>query len=323
MCIRDRYSSDAITWTNVGADTGTWYGVTYGNGKFVAVGYINTQVMYSSDGINWTGASAASADYWQSVTYGNGKFVATSLVSGSFGSVGKFMYSSDGINWLPLTPRENESYSGITYGNGKFVAVSSSGTYRVNYLIDDIGKNFSFDGLGSYIRLEKSLNNLYKKYFDKITIESWTKLHTNASGGDTIISKTGYELNAIGESYDLRWTGSGTYLRFEVEEVGNNDKFKELEYTPDVSIQHDWLHICATYDGNYGMLYLNGEPVAQGFLYNRHTDWEWRIGKSRYGNIDAWRPFRGLMSVIRLYSRALTDSEIKQNFNSIKSRYGY
>ena len=277
--------------------------------------------MYSSDGINWlsvTGISTAIQwNNWYSVIYGNGYFVTISS------SNSQIMYSSDGINWLPLISRENNAWFDVTYGNGKFVAVSSDGTNRVNYLIDDIGKNFSFDGLGSSIKLEKSFHNPYKKYFDKITIESWTKLHTNASGGDTIISKSGYELNAIDESYELRWSGNGTKLHFAVEEVPNNDKFKELEYIPDVSIQHDWLHICATYDGNYGMFYLNGEPVAEGFLYNRHTDWPWVIGKGRYGNLTNYRPFRGLMSVIRLYSRALTDSEIKQNFNSIKSRYGY
>ena len=319
---RVMYSSDAITWISASAaEANGWWSVTYGNGKYVAVSNSGTnRVMYSSDGINWvsvTGISSAIiTNSWWGVTYGNGYFVAVS-------SSNQMIYSPDGINWLPLIAREDVNWNDITYGDGKFVAVAEGGTYRVNYLIDDIGKNFSFDGLGSSIKLEKSLHNPYQKYFDKITIESWTKLHTNASGADTIISKSGYELNAIGYSYDLRWSGNGTKLHFEVEEVGNNDKFKELEYIPDVSIQHDWLHICATYDGNYGMFYLNGEPVAEGFLYNRHSDWEWRIGKGRYGNLTNYRPFRGLMSVIRLYSRALTDSEIKQNFNSIKSRYGY
>ena len=34
--------------------------------------------MYSTDAINWTSASAAEANTWYSVTYGNGKFVAVS-----------------------------------------------------------------------------------------------------------------------------------------------------------------------------------------------------------------------------------------------------
>ena len=40
MCIRDR-------------DTNDWQGVTYGNGRYVAVGY-GGYIAYSIDGVNWT-----------------------------------------------------------------------------------------------------------------------------------------------------------------------------------------------------------------------------------------------------------------------------
>ena len=59
------YSTDGINWTTASSPSGAnyWYSVTYGNGKFVAVGYNGTySVMYSTDAINWTGATAANSN---------------------------------------------------------------------------------------------------------------------------------------------------------------------------------------------------------------------------------------------------------------------
>jgi hypothetical protein len=47
---------------------GSWYGVTYGNGKFVAIN--SNEAIYSTDGINWTATTMPSSVYWRSVTYG-------------------------------------------------------------------------------------------------------------------------------------------------------------------------------------------------------------------------------------------------------------
>jgi hypothetical protein len=98
-----------------------WFGVTYGNGLFVAVaGSGTSKVMTSPDGINWTARSAPSSN-WTSVTYGNGLFVAV----GSTGS-NRVMTSPDGINWTARTAATANSWRSVTYGNGLFVAVALS-----------------------------------------------------------------------------------------------------------------------------------------------------------------------------------------------------
>jgi len=90
------YSTDGINWTSVAnlPTSTTWYGVTYGNGKFVAIG--NEATAYSTDGISWTAgnmsALSGSARKWKTITYGNGKFVAA-------GDLAYTSYSTDGINW--------------------------------------------------------------------------------------------------------------------------------------------------------------------------------------------------------------------------------
>ena len=66
-------------WTSqTSAADNSWYGVTYGNGLFVAVSYTGTgnRVMTSPDGITWTSRTSAADNDWFGVTYGNGLFVA-------------------------------------------------------------------------------------------------------------------------------------------------------------------------------------------------------------------------------------------------------
>jgi hypothetical protein len=104
-----------------------WTGVTYGNGKFVAVGSTSTGA-YSTDGINWQKITLPAN--MTGVTYGNGKVVAV-------GSTSTGAYSTDGINWTATT-LPSGSWKGIAYGNGKFVATSTSNTNNAMYSADGI-----------------------------------------------------------------------------------------------------------------------------------------------------------------------------------------
>ena len=114
--------------TAVAAASNSWYDITYGDGKYVAISYDGTyRVMYSTDAINWSAATVAQY-FWLSVTYADNKFVAV----GSSGDH-RVMYSSNGINWTTVEAAQSNSWRSITYGNGKFVAVSSNGNNRIQY----------------------------------------------------------------------------------------------------------------------------------------------------------------------------------------------
>ena len=123
------YSTDGITWKySTMPASRSWRSVTYGNGKFVAVSY-STTAAYSTDGITWTATTMPVSGDWCSVTYGNGKFVAVACDSN------KGAYSTDGITWVETTLSASKEWHSVTYGNGKFVAValdSSSGAYSTD-----------------------------------------------------------------------------------------------------------------------------------------------------------------------------------------------
>jgi hypothetical protein len=99
--------------------------ITYGNGKFVAVGRLSTSQagLYSSDGINWSVSLLPAITNWHSIAYGNGMFIATPYTLTPESGPGNIIaLSSDGINWTSLTLeidslRDNQ----IIYADGKFV----------------------------------------------------------------------------------------------------------------------------------------------------------------------------------------------------------
>jgi len=118
-------SPDGINWT--GASAGTLqdrYGVAFGNGTCVAVGY-NGTILSSPDAVTWTSRRSTNNQFLVGVTYANGLFVVVGFPQ--FGGSPIILTSSDGINW---TSRTNPSIGGlwsVTYGGGTFVAVGDSG----------------------------------------------------------------------------------------------------------------------------------------------------------------------------------------------------
>ena len=105
---------------------GNYHGVTYGGGKFVAVGD-GGKYATSSDGNNWTtGTTSFPGGSWSSVVYGDGKFVVVADDGAT-----RVMTSTDGINWESRTATSHTGWFSVTYGNGIFVAVAEVGVTRV------------------------------------------------------------------------------------------------------------------------------------------------------------------------------------------------
>ena len=120
------YSSpDAITWTQrvpgSGPGTGNFRGISYANGRFVAVGLIANPVTYSDDGITWSTPTTTPTGSCQDVAYGNGIWVAV-------GSARTRISSDNGVTWSTgVTDAALTNALGVTFGNGLFCIVGASG----------------------------------------------------------------------------------------------------------------------------------------------------------------------------------------------------
>ncbi len=72
----------------------------------------------------------------------------------------------------------------------------------------------------------------------------------------------------------------------------------------------EWLHFAGVYDGDKGILYINGVNVGE-MPGGGNIAGDWALGARIGYNIDNARPFTGLMDEFSLWKRALTEEEIK------------
>ncbi len=115
-------STDLQTWTALEtASDEPLFSITYGNGRFVAVGN-NGTVLTSDDGLEWTARDSGTESNLTGVAYGNGYFVA---VGRNLSYIG---ISPDGINWTEPdhVPAITEGLSDVVFADGRFVAVGST-----------------------------------------------------------------------------------------------------------------------------------------------------------------------------------------------------
>jgi hypothetical protein len=109
------------SWSTAGySGLDAFYAVTYGNGKFVAVGN-NGMIETSTNGINWTSRTSNTTADLYGIAYG---FQTYTVV----GENGTALTSTDGINWTLRATGTGNKFYGITYGNVWFTAVGVNGT---------------------------------------------------------------------------------------------------------------------------------------------------------------------------------------------------
>src|SRR6266481_7974095 len=104
------------TWRNPEPQGFPLNGVTYANGRFVAVGGANT-IIVSTNGSDWRVVRSNKFGDLYGVTFGNGRYVAV----GSGGE--NLVVSDDGENWEPRPSSTSNTLFSVTYANGTFVAV--------------------------------------------------------------------------------------------------------------------------------------------------------------------------------------------------------
>ena len=81
--------------SNMIVGSNNWNAITYGNGKYVAVGE-KGYVTMSTNGVDWSTPKQVGSKVWHAITYANGKFVAVGG-SGYSGQKAFVTYSTNGI----------------------------------------------------------------------------------------------------------------------------------------------------------------------------------------------------------------------------------
>jgi photosystem II stability/assembly factor-like uncharacterized protein len=125
-------NNNGLTWSSKDIDSPPLWGITYANGKFVAVGGGNNIYISEDKGANWSSEELETAYNLYGIAYGNSTLVAV-------GNQGKILTKTDGctitnpeidICWKPKT-FGTDSLQGVAFGNvgtGRFIAVGMNGT---------------------------------------------------------------------------------------------------------------------------------------------------------------------------------------------------
>src|SRR5689334_17577116 len=92
-----------------------------GNGLYVRVVELSSDVLLSHDGTRWARHSSGIPNSLYSVAFGHGRFVAV-------GNEGALVTSADGAHWKRGFSRTDDRLRSIVFAKGQFVAVGYSGT---------------------------------------------------------------------------------------------------------------------------------------------------------------------------------------------------
>lgn len=174
--------------------------------------------------------------------------------------------------------------------------------------------SITFDGVNDYI----SVGNFPNSSLPSGSIVAWIK---PSSGGLTFQQIAGKRTvgSAGGFDYMLDLSTTGRNLRGL---ISNATTFNMI--TGNTTLSYEvWYNAAFTWGGAFINIYLNGvldaTPVSQTITVSSSSTNPFDIGIARD---TPSRYFVGSISNTLLYNRALSASEVQQNFNALKSRYG-
>jgi PKD repeat protein len=161
------------------------------------------------------------------------------------------------------------------------------------------GRALQFDGRDDWVTIEHSASLGLAK---AMTLEAWVFPTARLSGSPTVLLKerSGGLAYALDANSDAMAKPSSTI------NAGGADR--QLAAGPQLPV-NTWTHLAATYDGSTQRLYVNGQlagsrPQAGTIVA---SDGKLRIGGSSIANDEH---FTGYVDEVRVYNRALTQSEI-------------
>jgi len=176
------------------------------------------------------------------------------------------------------------------------------------------GGSIVFDGVDDYVTISPiSINN---SITDKITIETF--LNSNDLSN---YAQIGGGQDNTGTRYTAAFNSSALtagVFGFDLEATSGQVRL----YTTSTYSTGIWIHLVGTYDGTTARLYVNNilEDTDSGTSGNV-VDFD-SVLLGRDISLAAGRVFNGRMSLYRIYNRALSATEVRQNYNATKTRFG-
>jgi hypothetical protein len=213
-----------------------------------------------------------------------------------------------------------ETYPGVgtnvqnLVGTGLTGTLTNSPTYSTNS-----GGSIFLDGTNDYI----SVSNNSSLQPTNLTLEIWFKLDvvlaSQPTGFPLLLDK--YSLSSL-TGYRILFEKSADELQFTVFDSVQDNKVAITGAGSKLSTT--WNCVQGTFDGNTTKIYLNGvlqQTLTRTFSVSYNNE-DLYLG-TYYAVSDGFQHYiNAYMGNLRIYNRALSQSEISQNFNAARNRFG-
>lgn len=202
-------------------------------------------------------------------------------------------YVSGSTTWTDLSPNQNTGTltNGPTFSSTNGGAIVFDGTN--DYV--DCGTNLSFTTTG-------------------FSICAWV-YPTSATSYRTVFNK-GNGTTAAGSQYELLSSFNGSNkFQFDVFIGGARTDTA----SPSTYALNKWYYVCGTRSGSLNTLYENGVSTNTVTIAGTLNT---TANTTKIGIAGSTLPFSGNIAIAQIYNRALSASEILQNYNATKIRFG-
>lgn len=187
-------------------------------------------------------------------------------------------------------------------------------TITANSLTYASDNTFSFNGTSDYCQIPYTQSNP-----NNYTVEAWIYNTANSSdtniGRQIVMAYNGYN----GWIFSLN--GLSSYLQLRAHNYNLSSTAYNLSYGTGLSL-NTWYYVAGTDNGTTVNLYVNGVSVASTASVTATTNGVITTTIGAWPGASTAVYFTGKIPITRIYSRGLTASEISQNFNATRGRYG-
>lgn len=183
-------------------------------------------------------------------------------------------------------------------------------TITANSLTYASDSTFTFNG-GSHLAIP---NNAVFNMTTGLTIESWVKFDGNS---DDFI----FEKGDVNTQYSL--FSHSTDIVFRTYHAGDGGYHTQNPEKSAVGITNGvWVHIVGSWDGYTKRIFVNGELKNEVAKSGALVTTAQGASVGRFGGTTTGYYFNGSIAKVMVYNRGLTASEVKDNFNAHRGRYG-
>lgn len=182
------------------------------------------------------------------------------------------------------------------------------------------GGVFTFDGSNDYIRTfydpPEYAGRAIPDIFSAFTIESWCR--PNHTGADRTL--WGAYDSQGGSLLYIDVDGAGVGFDWVVRTAGG---MKRIGTNLSNVTLNEWHHVVATFDATDLRLYVNNSlqgTVSTGAAYDNTSVYDgFALGAE---DVNGGRNWSGEIASLNIYNRVLSATEVAQNYNALKGRFG-